>query len=130
MLTRVWQEGDSWSKVAYLETFDSRNFRELLELNPSFDIRTEPSTGVPILVQAEVGIKGKGTGTLNQVDLNFDLRKTGQKTSPELDIFPWKDLSEYTKRLSEYTAAALFQVDRVNGYSMDSPQILNSSYRG
>lgn len=121
--TRIWQEGDSWSKVAYLETFDSRNFRQILKLNPSFDIRTHPAPGVPIVV-SQSGINSKGVGTINQTDLTLDLRRSNSNSNLRNEIFPWETLSEFTSRLSEYTAAGLLQVDRTNGFSLDSPQAL------
>lgn len=124
--TRIWQEGDTWPKVAYLETFDSRNFRKLLRLNPSFDIRTHPAPGIPILVQSSVGIKNKGKGTLNQLDLSFDLRSGSQNSNVNVEIFPWDSLEKFTNRLTEYTAASILQADRVNGYSLDSPQALRA----
>ncbi len=121
--TRIWQEGDSWSKVAYLETFDSRNFRQILKLNPSFDIRTHPAPGVPILV-SQSGAGSKGVGTINQLDLTLDLRRSNTNSNLRNSIYPWETLSEFTSRLSEYTAAALLQSDRTNGFSLDSPQAL------
>jgi hypothetical protein len=121
--TRIWQEGDSWSKVAYLETFDSRNFRKILKLNPSFDIRTYPAPGVPILV-SQSGVGSKGVGTINQLDLTLDLRRSNSNSNLRDSIYPWETLSEFTSRLTEYTAAALLQSDRTNGFSLDSPQAL------
>jgi hypothetical protein len=40
--TRVWQIGDSWNKIAYAYFGDSREFRRVIDLNQSFDIRTNP----------------------------------------------------------------------------------------
>lgn len=120
---RNWQEGDSWPKVAYLETFDSRNFRQILKLNPSFDIRTHPAPGVPIVV-SKSGTGSRGVGTINQLDITLDLRRSNTNSNLRDSIYPWETLSEFTARLSEYTAAGLLQVDRTNGFSLDSPEAL------
>ena len=126
---RIWQEEDTWSKVAYLETFDSRNFRNILKYNPSFDIRTHPAPGIPVVVDTVVGINSRGVGTVSQMDLTYDLRRSNSNPNLRDDIFPWESLEEFTKRLTQYTAAGILQIDRVNGFSLDSPQALSPPYQ-
>ena len=57
--TRVWQIGDSWNKIAYAYFGDSREFRRVIDLNQSFDIRTNPAQGVPVFITGPDGILGK-----------------------------------------------------------------------
>ncbi len=133
--TRVWQTGDSWNKLAYAYYGDSREFRRLLSLNQSFDIRSSPAQGVPIFITGPDGNLGKtgrsgatGTpGTLNQLSPALNLN--GANPNPEEQdvasaIFPWESLSAFTERLSVYTAMTLLERDRINGYGLDSPEAL------
>lgn len=131
--TRVWQVGDSWNKIAYAYYGDSREFRQVLDLNQSFDIRTNPAQGVPIFITGPDGLLGKSgqsgaagaPGTLNQLSTALNLN--GPNPNPEEPdiasaIFPWESLEAYTERLSEYTATSLLERDRINGYGFDSPE--------
>lgn len=139
--TRVWTQGDSWNKLAYAYTGDSRNFREILSYNESFDIRNEPAQGVGVFVTGPNGETGKtpesaaagSPGTLNQLDtaINF----SPDTANPEnVDIasaiFPWDTLDRFTERLSRYTAFSLLQRDRINGYGLDSSQASSDTQRG
>jgi hypothetical protein len=130
--TRVWQIGDSWNKLAYAYYGDSREFRQLLSLNLSFDIRSNPAQGVPVFLTDTTGILGKSgsgaagaPGTLNQLSTALNLNGTNPNPEePDIAsaIFPWTNLADFTQRLSVYTAAALLNRDRVNGYGLDSPE--------
>lgn len=138
---RVWQTGDSWNKLGYAYYGDSREFRRLIELNGSFDIRTNPASTVPVFITGPDGILGK-TGssdaagapwTLNQLSPALNLN--GSNPNPEEQdiataIFPWTSLDGFTERLSEYTAYSLLERDRMNGYGLDSPQASSDTQRG
>lgn len=138
---RIWEIGDSWNKLGYAYYGDSREFRQLLELNPGFDIRTNPASTIPVFLTGPDGILGKTTpgdaagtpGTLNQLSTALNLN--GSNPNPENQdtasaIFPWESLNEFTERLSEYTAYALLTRDRTNGYGLDSPQASLDTQRG
>ena len=135
---KVWQERDTWRGVAYQYFRESGQWRYLLELNPSFDIRYEPAAGVQIPVTGIVA-RGKSTpkqgglpGTLKQVDINLDLRRSsapnGTTSSP--GIFPWQSFEGYSERMGDYTAQALLMPDRTNGFAIDSPQASSDSQKG
>jgi hypothetical protein len=131
-LKRVWGAGDSWRVLGYLYYRNSLEYRQLIGLNPSFDIRTLPAPGVEINASGQIGsgapepdLLGPG-GQLMAADTTIDLTK-GFNTSPypqsqDSTIFPWKDFGTYTNRLGQYTAAALLDTDRTNGMMLDSPQ--------
>ncbi len=78
---RVWQQKDTWRGIAYGRYRDSREWRTLLELNQSYDIRYQPAPGTVIGITGETS-QGKTTpgssniqnGTLTQVGTNLDLR--------------------------------------------------------
>jgi hypothetical protein len=139
---RIWQTGDSWNKLAYAYYGDSREFRRLIELNPGFDIRTNPASTVPVFITGPDGILGKtgssdaagAPGTLNQLSPALNL-SGGSNPNPEQQdiataIFPWTSLPEYAERLSEYTAYAILEKDRMNGYGLDSSQAKADTQRG
>ena len=136
---RVWQPTDTWTKVAFGRYLDSRQWRALLELNPSYDIRYHPSSGTTVNLtgidsQGKI-LSGKSAsqGTLTQVGLNLDLRFTKSATTPGLQpdtVFPWDSVVDYTNRVGQYTAMSLLAPDRTNGFSLDSPQASSDTQRG
>tara|TARA_R110002012_G_scaffold109818_1_gene253994 strand:+ start:119 stop:538 length:420 start_codon:yes stop_codon:yes gene_type:complete len=132
-----WRNGDEWRTLAYEYYRDSRTYRYILALNPSFDIRYIPSPGVVVNVGGDVGpgeykpSQASIPGTLQQVDLNLDLRAGPEvaPTSVQNSIFPYDTLPVYADRLGQYTAAAILAPDRTNGYSLDSPQVGRDTQR-
>ena len=135
---RTWQNGDEWRTLAYTYYKDSRTYRYILELNPSFDIRTIPSPGVVVNVGGELGpgkykpSQASTPGLLQQVDTNLDLRAGSEDLPPSLQssIFPWQSFAMYSDQLGRYTAAALLAPDRTNGFALDSPQAMGETQRG
>ena len=129
---RVWRSTDTWRSVAYRYFQDSREWRFLLQENPSYDIRYHPANNTSINVMGPV-VEGKivpasanAPGLLVQPDTNLDLRsglaaQTNQD-SQQSGIFPWNTYEGYVNRVGEYTALVLLTPDRTNGYSLDSPQ--------
>ena len=135
---RTWKNGDEWRILAYLFYRDSRTYRYILALNPSFDIRSIPAPGVVVNVGGDVGpgeykpSQASSPGLLQQVDLNLDLRAGSDvaPTSVQKSIFPYDSFAVYADRLGKYTAAALLAPDRTNGFSLDSPQTTGNTQRG
>jgi len=137
-LKRTWRDGDSWRNVAYTYFRESGQWRYLLDLNPSYDIRYQPGIGVEVQVSGAVGAgkttpkQGGAVGTLIQVDTNLDLQQSQQQSDSDEapGIFPWDTVGEYSDRLANYTAAAILGPDRSNGFSLDSPQASADTQRG
>ena len=136
-LKRIWRTGDTWRSVAYSYFRESGQWRYLLELNSSYDIRYQPSPRVEIQVSGAVAL-GKSTpsqggtpGTLKQVDINLDLRRDSapSKADQSPGIFPWSSFEGYTERLGDYTAQAILNSHRTNGFGLDSPQASSDSQR-
>ena len=135
--TRTWRAGDTWRSVAYLYYSDSREFRSCINLNGSFDIRTLPAQTVEVYVTDDsVGKTSSSSGspgTLQTSNLAINLNdQTTQTLQSDVAaaIFPWASLDSYVDRLAEYTAASLFERDRINGYSLDSAQAQGETQRG
>lgn len=135
---RKWNPQDRWYSIAYQEFRDSREWRYLLELNPSYDIRFHPSPGVPINTRGDIGAEKKtpvsavNPGLLKTPDTNLQLMIEGK---PENDprqpsYFPWSTPDMYLDRLGDYTAAAVLGRDRTNGFTLDSEQANSDSQRG
>ena len=134
-------EGDTWRSVAYLYYRNSLQYKYLLALNPSFDIRYIPSPNVAInatgqvyggLDQPEaVGPIQGSQGQMATVDITIDLRNTAGKpanyprTGTET-IYPFSSYANYADALGSYTAAGLLDADRINGMMLDSPQAVNN----
>ena len=139
-LKREWRDGDQWRTVAYLYYRNSSEWRHVLELNPSFDIRTTPAPAVNVPVSGPTAngsfrpSEPGAIGVLSQVGTNLDLRGPSsvstEQTSGEASIWPWSSAELYVNRLGEYTAAGLLGRDRINGFSFDSPQAWSDTQRG
>lgn len=138
-IKRQWRTSDKWRTVAYGYFRNSSDWRNVIELNPEYDIRWEPAAGVEINITAPSGAettanKGVATaGILQTTDVVLDLRgptTTSLPPSLEEGIFPWDTFEQFSDRLSEYTATALFDRDRTNGFGLDSPQAIEDTQRG
>lgn len=136
---RVWTDRDRWNTLAFKEFRDSREWRYLLALNPSYDIRVKPAPGVQIHTRGYIGAgkpqpKQKGLGGLLKNPDSVLAPATGGLTNPpnalQPSFFPWKSADEYVERLGDYTAQAILGRDRTNGFSLDSPQALSDTQRG
>ena len=80
-LKRVWSAGDNWRVLGYLYYRNSLEYRQLISLNPSFDIRYLPAPGVEINASGQLGtgvpepdLLGPG-GQLMAPDTVIDLTK-------------------------------------------------------
>ena len=136
----TWTDRDFWRTAAFKQYRDSREWRYLLALNPSYDIRFRPAEGIDIYTSGYVGEdtpepnNSSAPGILRQPNLNFgSMLAENQPPVPksrEIDHFPWDSKEGYINRLSGYTAQALLTQDRTNGFSLDSPQALSDTQRG
>ena len=138
MRSRTWQSRDQWRTLAYREFRDSREWRHLLALNPSYDIRTQPAAGVGVMVSGELGTDepipslGGRSGMLKAPGMTLE-PITGNNNlfeSTEPLHFPWSSEDAYMDRVGEYTGMSLMARDRTNGFGIDSRQALSDSQRG
>ena len=137
MRTRKWQSRDFWRTVAFKEFRDSREWRFLLALNPSYDIRYRPAAGVPIVTSGDIGA---GEVTPEPRGRSGILKSPGMTLEPVINpqsplqvnvepYFPWDSQDEYNDRLGDYTAAGILGRDRSNGWSIDSRQARSDTQR-
>ena len=137
MKSRTWQPRDFWRSIAFYEFRDSREWRYLLELNPSYDIRYHPAAGVKVNVSGDIGAGRKvpansgGSGVLRTaptVLAPIDTQPASLIPTDDL-FFPYDTPDEYDDRLGAYTAMGIMNRDRTNGFSLDSRQALSDSQR-
>ena len=135
-IVKVSRAGDTWNGVAYTYYNDSREFRTVLQLNPSYDIRAYPAPGIPMLVLdstggiTTVGSTASAVGSLIQPDQNVDLRAGAPSNVTPATIFPWDTVEEYEARQADYTVSGLADVNRLNGFTLDTNQALSGNQSG
>ena len=132
---KTWRVYDEWHKTAFDLYSDTREWRHLLKLNPSFDIRYSPAPGTRVYVGGDEGDdsqrsqRSRGRGTLQTMGTTIPLPMDSTDTA-YAGIYPWSSFKGYSNRLGEYTAASLLGPDRINGYALDSPQASSDTQRG
>jgi len=129
---KVARPGDTWNGVAYTYYNDSREFRALLELNPGYDIRSYPAPGLPVQILSLGGITttAPAVGSLIQPDVNIDLRSGSPSNVTPESIFPWDTVEAYQARQADYVPEAIADVNRLNGYTLDTSQALTGNQSG
>jgi len=135
---KTWETRDTWRSLAFDSFQESGQWRYLVDLNPSYDIRYHPAAGTEIYTSGQTaGGKNQPSvsanpGTLVQVDTNLNLTRNPEmaKGDESPGYFPWSDAELYSERAGQYTAQALFSEHRINGYSLDSPQASSDSQLG
>lgn len=135
---RTWTERDTWRSAAYRGFRDSREWRYLLAINPTYDIRYHPAPGLkfntigPVKPSIKAPSAAGPSGLLKTVGTNLDLRSeqnTDNSQALQASIWPWSSAELYVERLGDYTGSALLNKDRTNGYCIDSPQASGNTQR-
>lgn len=111
MKTIPWQPGFTWRKLGYLTSSNSLNYRDVINQNPSWNVTLEPPIGAVIRLDGNSslgGLQGLPTsvGSISPVTARY--------------IYPYDSVPEYTEALVRYAPSTLMNVDRFNGWSMDS----------
>jgi hypothetical protein len=130
---KISRPGDTWNGVAYTYYNDSREFRTILGLNPGYDIRSFPAPGLPMQIQELGGITTTGSasiGSLIQQDTNIDLRAGSPANVTPESIFPWSTVEAYEARRADYVPATLAEVNRLNGFTLDTSQAQTGNQSG
>lgn len=111
MKTVPWQPGFTWRKLGYLTNSNSLSYREVINDNPGWDVVTEPPLGAMIRLSMN-SFAGATEG------IGVSVNSLGGLTSKE--FYPFYSLDEYTTALTRYPPSSLMNVERFNGWSMDS----------
>lgn len=113
MKTIPWQPGFTWRKLGFVSRSSSLAYRDVLALNPSWDVTIEPPVGAVIYLE--------GTASSGQLEA-IPTGPNGGSAQISQEVYPFDTFEDYTLALSKYSSGALMTVDRTNGFSMDSAQ--------
>lgn len=120
-----WEAGDTWRKVAYLYYSDSRQWRRILELNPSYTINEHPAPGVRIKVASGQTPNTQPPralqGTLQQTPttLNLSTPQINLTNTDQFDHWPWSNRDAAIRRMARYPFQSLLQPSDVNGLTLE-----------
>lgn len=110
MNTVPWQPGFTWRKLGFVTNSNSLAYRDVLSYNPGWDVITEPPIGAVIRL-ASTGSAGGTEGIPTSVSSSVQLSSA---------VYPFESVSAYVRALSKYSPSSMMNVDRFNGWSMDS----------
>ena len=110
--SRIFRDTDTWRKIGYIEYGDSRNFREVLESNPAWDIGFHPAEGDIIFINNNAG--EESIGRLETIPLT-DFAGASNPVENN-SFYPWSSPENLYKRLNQYTEYALENTDELNGF--------------
>ncbi len=105
----------TWRKLGYGFHSDSLAYREVLNYNPKWSVVELPPPGTVL----QEGADTAGSGASQQSPI-FG-RSSGQTS---LDFYPFSSEAEYFLSLSSYNRSALREVSRLNGWSLDSSEVV------
>jgi len=105
----------TWRKLGYGFYSNSLAYRQVLDNNPRWSVVELPPPGT-VLVG---GTTNSGAGASQQSPI-FG-RSSGQEV---LDFYPFSSEGEYFSSLSLYSRSSLREVSRLNGWSMDSSEVV------
>jgi hypothetical protein len=116
MASLIFQPGSTWRKLGYALYSDSLAYREVLNQNPQWTVIESPPAGTTLRNNTNtVGTVG-GVSSLSQQSPIVP-RPSGETT---LNYYPFDTKESYFESLNKYTANALRQVERLNGWSANS----------
>jgi len=111
MNTLVFQPGMTWRKLGYGLYSDSMAYREVLDQNPKWSVTELPPVGTVLSSQTTPSLSG-----ISQQSSVFG-RPTGLSS---LEYYPFESEGSYYSALSRYSRNSLAEVERLNGWTMDS----------
>jgi hypothetical protein len=113
----VFQPGITWAKLGYALYSNSLAYRKVLDQNPKWSVTETPPLGSVILADYP-----DSPGMTNQVVPAIG----GSSGSVSEEYFPFDNKLRYFESLYRYNTAALEEVERYNGWSLDSEAALTS----
>lgn len=120
MNTFVFQPGATWRKVGFAFYSDSLAYREILDANPFWDITKSPVPGTPLYKPEDTGLS---SGGLTQAGITTNVNITSPQASNS--YYPFSSESEYLRALSLYTVANTSDIERYNGWTATSSQVIS-----
>jgi hypothetical protein len=105
------QQQFTYRKLGYLFFTDSLAYREVLEQNPQWRMNELP----PVGAQFRISSQGNATNGLSQGGFVFGLPEGSTS-----QVFPFETEEDYITALIKYTPEAVFNREKINGYTLDS----------
>jgi hypothetical protein len=118
MNTFVFQPGMTWGKLGYTFYSNSLEYRKVLEHNPKWSVTELPPLGSVLVSGSAKPVVG-----LSQQPSIIG-RPSGQTT---LDYYPFSDEESYYLSLAQYNPSCLTEVERLNGWSMNSEAVVRGN---
>jgi hypothetical protein len=111
----VLQPSSTWRKLGFALYSDSLRYRDTLELNPKWNVMELPPVGAVLLRNGPTTPAAGLTQSRSLIPRNKPLETS--------EFFPFSSQEEYSNSLKAYPPSALVQIDRINGWSTDSPEL-------
>jgi hypothetical protein len=110
--TFILSPSSTWRKLGFALFSDSLSYREVLELNPKWNVMELPPVGAVMF---------KPSREVSQPGVNITPPLVGRPQPQEdSNYFPFNSESEYLESLSRYTTGAIQEIDRINGLTAES----------
>ena len=111
----VLQPSSTWRKLGFAFYSDSLRYRDALELNPKWNVMELPPVGAVLLKSGPTTPAAGVTQSRSLIPRSRPLDTS--------EFFPLSSQEEYSNSLKAYSPSALVQIDRINGWSTDSPEL-------
>jgi len=115
MNTFVLQPSSTWRKLGFALYSDSLKYRDMVELNPKWNVMELPPVGAVLL-------KPQGQVPPTGAVQSRSLIPRGQSLDSS-EVYPFSSQEEYFSSLLRYSPSSLTEIDRINGWSPSSPEI-------
>lgn len=111
--------GLTWRKAGFYLFSDSLAYREVIDANPGWDISGQPAPGT---MMNNPGTGGR-RGGLNQIPGQVPTRRSNQDPK---SYYPYSSWDEFADSLTRYPPSALKDVEKYNGWSSTSDDVVFS----
>lgn len=116
MNTFIFQPGYTWRKAGFVSLSNSLAYREVINNNPGWDITSTPPPGSVLMQPGSSSVGYTQTSAMG----------TGSNADP-LSYYPYDSWEDYIDSLTRYNPSTLLSVNRYNGWSATSEEVLTES---
>lgn len=126
MDTFTFGSGLTWRKSGYAFFSDSLAYRDILDVNPVWDISISPVPGT-LLYKPDSASPSAG-GTLSQGSMATDLFSYSSENTDY--YYPYESPESFDKSLLRYNMVTLANVERYNSWSLTSSPVVTGLQDG
>lgn len=113
MATLSFQADSTWRKLGFALYSDSLAYRKILEDNPQWSVMQSPPVGASLRSLS-------GAASSIGLSQQSPIVSAGAEGS-SLAYYPFESKEDYLKSLVKYNPSSLRDVERLNGWSQNSP---------